>query len=128
MKYKKLLRKHPTDPTAPAKFYMQPVHDGRVNKKMITDDLVLVSSLSRGDISSVIENLIDIMPKYLLMGKSVQLGELGTLRISFSSEGADSIGELNPSMVRGKKIIFTPGTLLKEILPKLTFELATESL
>ena len=95
---------------------------------MITDDLVLISSLSRGDISSVIENLIDIMPKYLLMGKSVQLGELGTLRISFSSEGADSMSELNPDMVRGQKIIFTPGLLLKEILPRLTFELTTESL
>ena len=124
MKYKKVLKKNPMVPAAPAKFYMQPVSDGKVDKRMITDDLVLVSSLSRGDISSVIENLIDIMPKYLLMGKSVQLGELGTLRVSFLSEGADSMDELNPSMVRGQKIIFTPGKLLKELLPKLTFELA----
>ena len=126
MKYKKIARKKPNDPGAPAKFYIQPVNDGKVDKRMITDDLVLVSSLSRGDITSVIENLIDIMPKYLLMGKSVQLGELGTLRVSFSSEGADTIDELNPSMVRGKKIIFVPGKLLKELLPKLTFELVQE--
>ena len=126
MKYKKVMRKNPMEPGDPAKFYMQPVSDGRVDKRMITDDLVLVSSLSRGDISSVIENLIDIMPKYLLMGKSVQLGELGTLRVSFSSEGANSMDELNPSMVRGQKILFTPGKLLKELLPKLTFELVQE--
>ena len=126
MKYKKVMKKNPMEPAQPAKFYMQPVSDGKIDKRMIADDLVLVSSLSRGDITSVIENLIDIMPKYLLMGKSVQLGDLGTLRVSFSSEGADTMDELNPSMVRGRKILFTPGKLLKEVLPKLTFELVYE--
>jgi len=123
MKYKKIVRINPRDPGAPGKFYVQPITDGTVTKKTLADDLVLISSLSRGDISSVIENLIDILPKYLLMGKSVQLGELGTLRVSFSSEGADTREQLTTSMIRGKKVIFTPGRLLKEMLPKLTFEL-----
>ena len=123
MKYKKIVRINPRDPGAPGKFYVQPITDGTVTKKTLADDLVLISSLSRGDISSVIENLIDILPKYLLMGKSVQLGELGTLRVSFSSEGADTKEQLNAKMIRGQKVIFTPGKLLKEMLPKLTFEL-----
>ena len=117
------MRINPQAPAAPGKFYAQPVIDGTVTKKTLADDLVLISSLSRGDISSVIENLIDILPKYLLMGKSVQLGELGTLRVSFSSEGADTKEQLNAKMIRGQKVIFTPGKLLKEMLPKLTFEL-----
>ena len=123
MKYRKIVRTNPQAPTAPGKYYAQPVAEGTVTKKTLAEDLVLISSLSRGDISSVIENLIDILPKYLLMGKSVQLGELGTLRVSFSSEGAETKDELNTKMIRGRKVLFTPGKLLKEALPKLTFEL-----
>ena len=123
MKYRKIVRTNPLNPAAPGKYYARPVTEGTVTKKTLAEDLVLISSLSRGDISSVIENLIDILPKYLLMGKSVQLGELGTLRVSFSSEGADTKEELNTKMIRGRKVLFTPGKLLKEALPKLTFEL-----
>ena len=123
MKYKKVIRTNPLEPEAPGKYYAQPIIDGTVTKKTLADDLVLISSLSRGDISSVIENLIEILPKYLLTGKSVQLGELGTLRVSFSSEGAETKEELNAKMIRRRKILFTPGKLLKEALPKLTFEL-----
>ena len=126
MKYKKIMRKNPRNQDAPGKYYAQPVYDGKVTKSTLAEDLVLISSLSRGDISSVIENMIDILPKYLLMGKSIQLGELGTLRISFSSDGAETPEALNPKMIRGRKVVFTAGKLLKNTLPKLTFELVNE--
>ena len=122
MKYKLIERRNPAAPTAPKKLYAMPVYNGKITKKQIADDLVLISSLSRGDISSVIENLIDSIPKYLLNGYSVQLGELGTLRISFSSEGADDKDSFHVGMVKGKKILFTPGSAFKKILTELTFE------
>ena len=122
MKYKLVERRNPTDPAAPKKLYATPVLSGKITKRQIADDLVLISSLSRGDISSVIENLIDSIPKYLLKGYSVQLGELGTLRISFSSEGVDDAGSFNVGMIRGKKILFTPGPAFKKILADLSFE------
>jgi len=115
-------RRNPVDPSAPKKHYASPVYHGKITKKEIADDLVLISALSRGDISSVIENLLDSIPKYMLKGYSVQLGELGTLRISFSSEGVDNPNDFNVAMVRGKKILFTPGSAFKEILSKLSLE------
>ena len=122
MKYKFVERKNPADKDAPPKFYATPVYDGKVTKKQISDDLVLISSLSRGDISSVIENLIDSIPKYLLMNRSVQLGELGTIRASFSSEGVNDIKEFHIGMIRGKKVLFTPGPLLKKIFDGASWE------
>ena len=107
MKYKLVKRGNPQDKDAPKKTYAQPVYDGRVDLKVIANDLVLVSALSRGDISSVLENTVDIIPKYLLMGRSVQLGELGTLRLSFSSEGVDDPNTFTVGMIRGKKVLFT---------------------
>ena len=122
MKYKLVERGNPTDKTAEKKLYATPVYSGKVMKKQIADDLVLISSLSRGDISSVIENLLDAIPKYLLSGYSVQLGDLGTFRISFSSEGVDDPDSFNVGMIRGHKILFTPGPAFKKIYRDLTYE------
>jgi len=122
MKYKFVERGNPTDKTAEKKLYATPVYNGRIDKKQIADDLVLISSLSRGDISSVIENLLDSIPKYLLKGYSVQLGELGTFRISFSSEGVDDPESFQVGMIRGHKILFTPGPAFKKIFRDLTYE------
>ena len=122
MKYKLIQRSNPIDKAAPKKYFASPVHSGKIDKRQIADDLVLISSLSRGDISSVIENLLDSIPKYLLRGYSVQLGDLGTLRISFSSEGAADADSFHVGMIRGKKILFTPGPAFKKILSELQFE------
>ena len=122
MRYKLILRRNPADPSAPKKYYAAPIHNGMITKKEMADDLILISSISRGDISSVIENFLDAIPKFLLRGFSVQLGELGTLRISFSSEGVDNPKDFVVTMVRGKKIIFRPGPAFKKILRDLILE------
>ena len=122
MRYKLTERRNPLDKNAPKKLYAAPVYGGKIDKNQIAADLVLISALSRGDISSVIENLLDAIPKYLLRGYSVQLGDLGTLRISFSSEGVDDPDSFDVGMIRGRKILFTPGSAFKKILRDLAFE------
>ena len=57
-------RSNPVDRSAPEKYYATPIINGKIDKKQIADDLVLISSLSRGDISSVIENFLDSIPKF----------------------------------------------------------------
>ena len=121
MKYKWIQRVNPQD-RSQSKLYAAPVNDGRITKTDIAKELALTSSLSRGDVSNVIENLIDVMPKYLLMGKSVNLGEFGTLRLSFSSDGVDDPSEFNVNRIHGVKVIFTPGCEFKSLLKTLKFE------
>ena len=122
MKYKLLKRGNPLDRNAKKKYFATPIYNGRVTKRQIADDLVLISSISRGDISSVIENTLDAIPKYILRGYSVILGELGTLRASFSSEGVDDPDDFHIGMIRGKKLIFTPGVAMKKTLDDLQLE------
>ncbi|GHT20941.1 DNA-binding protein [Bacteroidia bacterium] len=121
MKYKMIQRVNPQD-RSQVKQYAAPVNDGRVTKSDIAKELALTSSLSRGDVSNVIENLIDVIPKYLLMGKSVNLGEFGTLRLSFSSEGVEDAGEFNVNKIHGVKVVFTPSSEFKTVLKSLKFE------
>ena len=119
MKYKLIERKNPQNPTAAGKYYASPVNDGRVSQKDIAAEIVGLSSLSRGDVANVINNLLDTVPKYLLMGKSVSLGELGTLRISFSSEGVSTPEQFNTNLIQGVKIIFTPSVEIKKTLVRM---------
>jgi predicted histone-like DNA-binding protein len=121
MKYKVIQRANPQDRTQ-SKWYASPVNDGKITKAELAKEIVDISSLSRGDVSNVIESLLDVIPKYLLMGKSVSLGELGTLRVSFGSVGADTAAGINASRISGVKIIFTPGVELKKNLSDIHFE------
>jgi predicted histone-like DNA-binding protein len=122
MKYKLLQRKNPQQPQEPGKYYAMPVNDGRVSQKAIATEIAGLSSLARGDVSNVIDSLIDTIPKYLLMGKSVNLGDLGTLRLSFSSAGAATPEDFRAGMISGVRVIFTPSTSLKKALEEVRFE------
>ncbi|MDR1199199.1 MAG: DNA-binding protein [Prevotellaceae bacterium] len=124
MKYKLTERRNPQNPQAASKLYAAPVNEGKVSQREIAAYIVGLSSLARGDVANVIDSLIDTVPKYLLMGRSVSLGELGTLRISFSSEGVASAADFNTSMITGVKIIFTPSVELKKQIDGIRFEKA----
>jgi predicted histone-like DNA-binding protein len=121
MKYRIIRRVNPLD-RGQEKWYASPVNDGRITKAEISKEIVGLSSLSRGDVSNVIESLLDVLPKYLLMGKSVNLGDLGTLRVSFSSEGVDGPNDFTASKIKGARVIFTPSVELKNALATLNYE------
>ncbi|GHT18475.1 hypothetical protein FACS189429_5070 [Bacteroidia bacterium] len=121
MKYKMIQRTNPQDRTK-IKWYASPVNEGKITQKSIAADIVELSSLARGDVSNVIESLIDTMPKYLLMGKSVSLGDFGTLRLSFSSGGVDDPAKFNANMISSARVIFTPSTDFKAKLEKISYE------
>jgi len=123
MKYKLVSRANPQN-RSQSKWYAKPVNEGKVTQKAIAADIVELSSLSRGDVSNVIESLLTTIPKYLLMNKSVNLGDLGTLRVSFSSEGVENPEDFNVRMISSLKVVFTPSTEFKAMLEKARFEKA----
>jgi len=121
MKYKMIERANPQDRRS-KKWYASPVNEGKVSQKAIAADIVELSSLSRGDVSNVIQSVIDTIPKYLLMGKSVNLGDFGTLRLSFQSEGVEDASKFNTGKIKNVKVIFTPSVDFKMALEKISFE------
>ena len=118
MKYKLIQRRNPQKPDEPQKLYASPVNQGTVQQRQIAEDIVALSSLSRGDVSNVIDNLLDTVPKYLLMGKSVKLNGLGTFRLLFSSKGADTPEQFNANMISDMKVVFPPSQELKTAIKK----------
>ncbi len=121
MKYKLIERANPQNRNQ-SKWYANAVNDGKISKTDLAKEIAAISSLSRGDVSNVIENLLESIPKYLVMGKSVSLGALGTLRLSLSSEGVNSADEFNTNKISNVKVVFTPGSELKKAIESIKFE------
>jgi predicted histone-like DNA-binding protein len=122
MKYKLIERKNPQNWQNPAKWFATPVNDGKVGQQEIAVDIVNLSSLARGDIGNVINCLIDTIPKYLVMGKSVNLGELGTFRVSFTSKGVEDAKDFTADKISGVRVVFIPSTELRKKLGDIRFE------
>lgn len=122
MKYRLIQRQTPGNAKELARWYAVPILSGKTTQECISEDIAGRSSLTRGDVSSVILNLIDAFPSKLLEGNSIRLDGFGTFRVSFSSTGTDEAEQFNTAMIKKPKIIFTPSVELKKALLGLSFE------
>ena len=104
------------------KFYASPNMSGQLTLNGLTKSIEKISTVSGADIRAVLYAMVDVMKDSLADGNIVRLGDLGSLRVSISSEARDTEEEVNASAIRNAKVIFTPGEMIKEMLPTLKFE------
>ncbi|AIH01968.1 HU family DNA-binding protein [Riemerella anatipestifer] len=106
------------------KFYASPVYQGEKTLEGLTKDIEKISTVSGADIRAVLYALVDVMQTSLSEGRIVRLGELGSMRVSLSSEGKAKEDEVTSAAVKSAKVLFTPGSDLKKMLQTLKFEKA----
>lgn len=104
--------------TKEKKWYASPKISGKRTLKEISEDLSDVSSLSSGDVKSVISNMVDQIPKWLIEGYSVRLDGFGTFRVSFSSSGVATKAEVTANNITDLRIIFDADDAIKERIQK----------
>ena len=97
MKFKLVEKANPMDRTK-KKRYANAVNAGTMSQKEMAR-LLEEKSLTIGDISNLIENLIVELPRQLMEGKSVKLGDFGSFRLSLSSEGAEDKKKFNTAKI-----------------------------
>ncbi len=102
------------------KFYAVPVNAGKLTIKDFAAEIAGRSSLTQGDIESVLRNFLEQLPVFLKIGMSVQLGDFGTMRLGLSSEGTETEEEFNAANIKSVRIIFTPGVELKNSLKNIS--------
>jgi predicted histone-like DNA-binding protein len=122
MKYKVIERKNPQEPHEQGKYYAIAVNAGTLTIHDFANEIAGRSSLTRGDVENVLNNFLDELPTFLKLGMSIKLGELGTLRASPISEGANTPEEFKSDLIKGVKTIFTPSSDLKKSLADTTFD------
>ena len=122
MKYIILQRANPQD-RRKAKWYATPLLERRVRQAELTSQLTESLGIRYGIVRKIIQVFLEAVVRHLLSGRSVCLRPLGTLRISFTSDGMEEPEHVTPDTIRDLKIVITPDKLLKEQLSNLHFEL-----
>lgn len=80
------------------------------------------SKYSRGDLKAVVSELTDCAREFLLDGKHIQLGELGTLRPVAKVVGADTAADCDSTCIKSLTVGFRPGKPLRSLLEDAQFE------
>ena len=90
-------------------YYAQPKTQQRLTNKMLVDRIVRETSLSEGDIKSALVSLSNVVNESLKLGMSVDLAELGRLRVIIPSRMMDSPAEVTVgAALKSPKVVFTP--------------------
>lgn len=104
------------------KWYASANMVGEKTLEGLTTDIEKISTVSGADIRAVLYALVDVMTTSLSDGQIIRLGELGSMRVSISSEGKDKAEEVIASSIKGAKVLFTPSDKIKKMLNNLKYE------
>lgn len=107
-------KKNPSVLTAPEKYYLIQKSLGHINRKELIEDMVRNTSLTRKEAETGIDYLFEAFPRFLGMGFTVQLGELGYFRTTIRSEGSDTAEEAIPDKIKQIKLSFVSGNDVRE--------------
>lgn len=114
MKYKLVARKNPQKREDPPKYFAQPVYDGVVDIEFISRQIAGRSSLTAGDIMNVLRNFFEELPTYMLLGLTVKLDDLGSFRISFSSNGSETEEGFKTTAMKSIRVLYKPDPALRK--------------
>jgi len=114
-------RVNPQAPTDPRKYYAFPQNQGAVNLRQLATRISRESTISMMDTQAVLEGLLQVIPDLLADGKIVRLGDLGTFRLTISSDGIENPDDFNVSLIKGVNLKFRPGVEFSDQLKRVKF-------
>lgn len=104
------------------KYYATPLMSGEQTLDGLTKSIEKISTVSGADIRAVLYAMVDVMNDTLANGQIVRLGDLGSLRVSFGSNGYDTPEEVNAATIKREKVLFTPSKSIKNTLKTLEYK------
>ena len=122
MKFKTLKRANPINRNEEL-YYPAPVFGEQIGEDELTEEISYASSVNQSDVRSVLSNLMEILPRHLMHGDSVNLEKFGIFRLSFESTGSKEESEVTAQNITRPKILFRPSTKLKDKISKTSFVL-----
>ena len=106
------------------KFYASAQSNGDLTLAGLTRQIERSSTVSGADIRAVLYAMVEAMEDALANGQIVRMGDLGSLRVSLSSNGEETAEAVKGSSIRNARVIFTPGKAIKNMLGNVSFERA----
>lgn len=103
------------------KYYAVPVMGDELTLDLLTKRIEKTSTVNGADIRAVIYALVEEIIDGLEEGRIVRVGDLGSLRVTLSSEGHAKALDVSANSVKKSGVIFTPGSRLKTSLANLKY-------
>ena len=104
------------------KWYAKEVAAGRSTFEMIADKIEDRCTVTRPDILAVLAAFVDDIKDRLQSGQIVELGELGNMQLVVTNRGgAATEEEWTQDYIKKAKVVFRPGTALKEAAAQTSF-------
>ncbi len=123
MNYRIAKRINPLN-TDEARYYAAPCYAEELGVQDLAADISDACSLHITDVKAVLSVLMVRLPWYLKKGFKIQLGELGRMKLSFSSKGAASPEMVDETYITSRRILYTPSPAMKESLKRISFSRA----
>lgn len=112
--FKKVLRINPIDKKVAGKYYPQLIVVGNpATLDSIAAKMKETSSLSTGDIQSVLTNFVSVMRQELFNGHSVSIANFGVFSLSASTEGSEKRDDCLPKNIKALSINFRASTSIR---------------
>ena len=123
-RYKLVQRRNPQDPEGPKKWYATPNSSTPLNERDMVKEATKNTTMAPSEFRSAMELLTDFIPTELKQSHTSKVPGLGTFRLTFKSEGADTVEEFDAnSMISSPRVVFTLDAEFREkVLHNLTFE------
>jgi predicted histone-like DNA-binding protein len=120
--FKKVLRGNPSKPESPKLWYPVLKSIGLVKEKQVAQLLSEETILNPKEAEMTLYQLFKVIIRLLLDGHTVQLGELGSFRVTAHGESSATEEEVNASKIKSVHIHFTASDSLREQINKATFK------
>ncbi len=108
-KFKLIKKINPQDKSAPKKWYAVPISESPQSFKETARRATQNTTTGAMELETAVDLLGSYAVEQLQAGHTIRIGNLGTLRITFKSEGVENINDFNASsMIKEPRVIFTP--------------------
>ena len=100
-------------------YYAQLKSQQKLTNKMLVERIVRETSLSEGDVKNALVSLSNVVCESLQQGISVDLAELGSLKVSVTSKMMDTPEEVTvKDALNTPKIVFAPKQKMRDAAGK----------
>lgn len=124
IKYKLIQRKNFAKDAQPDDklYYASILSNGTVPFDEICESISEETAMTSAEVKGCFDRMVRLLVRHLREGRNVQMGELGSFRMTLGSLGVETESEFNAAtMMKRPSIVFTAGKALQEMRDRVTY-------
>ena len=104
-------------------YVLQPELYNKLSASKVIQEAALRSGISKGAINAAWDAIGEVIKAWATEGHSVAIPGLGSMRFGLRAKSVADVNEVKTSLIRSRRIIFTPDVDLKDELAKTSVQI-----